>query len=200
MNALDYAQLAQEAYTAAPDIGQADSASRAIVRQTAGGLVIAFPGSDNDACWETDFDAIEEPVAGVGTLHRGFWEAYQAIAPQVAAAIGDQAVTFVGHSLGAALAIMAAVSQTIAGKPPAAVYGFEPPRVCPDLSVATLLRDVPVTLFKNGNDIVPDVPFGWSHAALLTHIGTAELPFPNTLDHNLDKVIAALASAVQPAA
>ena len=47
MTPLDAAAIAQEAYIAAPDIGKADSASRAIVRTTAEGLVVAFPGSDN---------------------------------------------------------------------------------------------------------------------------------------------------------
>lgn len=54
MTPRDFALLAQEAYSAKPDIGKADSASRAIVRQTAGGLV--------------------------GQVHHGFWKAWGAIA------------------------------------------------------------------------------------------------------------------------
>ncbi len=42
----DYALLAQEAYRAKPDIGSAPGPPCAIVRDTAGGLVIAFPGTD----------------------------------------------------------------------------------------------------------------------------------------------------------
>jgi hypothetical protein len=34
----------------------------------------------------------------------------------------------------------------------------------------------------------------WHHAALLTHIGTPALPFPNVLDHAIARVIEALAS------
>jgi len=192
MTPRDFALLAQEAYTATPDIGKADSASRAIVRQTAAGLVVAFPGSDNIDCWGADFDLGPLSVPGVGNVHQGFWQSWQAIAADVIAAIGEQPVTLVGHSLGAALAIMAAVSLTLAGKPPAAVYGFEPPRVSPDLSVRTLLTKVPVHLYKNGNDVVPDLPPDWNQAALLKHIGTPALPFPNVKDHMLARVIAAL--------
>lgn len=188
---LDYARIAQEAYTAAPDIGQADSASRAIVRQTPGGLCVAFPGTDNLHGWLADIDVLTIPVSGVGDVHKGFWEAWQAIAPEVMAAIGSQRVTLVGHSLGAAIAIMAAVSLTLAGKPPAAVCGFEPPRVSPGMGVRTLLSGVPVYLTRNGNDIVTDVPVGWNHAALLIHIGKAELPIPNVEDHMMARVIAA---------
>jgi hypothetical protein len=189
---LDYARLAQEAYTAAPDIGKADSASRAIVRQTAAGLCIAFPGTDNAECWGADFDVLPVSVPGAGEVHRGFLEAWRAISVPVLAAVEGQPVTLVGHSLGAAIALMAAIDMTVSGNPPAAVYAFEPPRVSPDLTIRTLLSKVPVHLYKNGLDIVPDVPIGWQHAALLVHIGKPALPFPNVLDHGIARVIEAL--------
>lgn len=192
MTPCDYALLAQEAYSARPDIGKADSASRAIVRMTGAGLVVAFPGTDNFDCWDADFDVIPVSVHGLGQVHRGFLEAWQAIAAPVAAAIGNQPVTFVGHSLGAAIAIIGAAALTVAGKPPTAVYGFEPPRVSPDLTIRSLLAKVPVHLYKNGNDLVPEVPFGWQHAALLTHIGKPVLPFANVQDHAIARVISAL--------
>lgn len=192
MTPLDFALLAQEAYTAAPDIGNADSASRAILRQTEVGLIVAFPGTDNAAGWLADLNALTAEVPGVGAVHRGFWGAWQAIAAPVTAAIGLQPVTLVGHSLGAAIAILAAVSLTLADRPPAAVYGFEPPRVSPALGVRALLAKVPVHLWKNGNDLVPDVPLGWQHAALLTHVGVPLLPIPNAEDHAIRRVIEAL--------
>jgi triacylglycerol lipase len=192
----DYALLAQEAYSAKPDIGKADSASRAIVRQTEAGLCIAFPGSDNDACWLTDFDVRTVNVPGVGEIHRGFWLAWSAIADDVVKAIGDQPVTLVGHSLGGALAVCAAVALTLAGKPPAAVYGFEPPRVSPDLGARTLLSKVPVHLYKFGSDPVPDVPLGWHQAALLTHIGPPATLMPRIADHMMDKIVSAFGSGV----
>lgn len=192
MGPRDFALLAQEAYDAAPDIGKADSASRAIVRQTPGGLCIAFRGSDDEDSWVTDFDIDLVKVDGVGNIHCGFWTAYQVIAADIVKAIGDQPVTLAGHSLGGALSVVCAVALTLAGKPPAAVYAFEPPRVTPELGVRTLLAKVPVHLYQNGNDIVPLVPPDWQHASTLIHIGKPELPFPNTLDHQLARVIAAL--------
>lgn len=190
-----YALLAQEAYSAKPDIGKADSASRAIVRQTAVGLVVAFPGTDNLDCWGADFDVVPVSVPGMGEIHRGFYEAWIALVAGVTAAIGNQPVTFVGHSLGAAIAILGAASLTLAGKPPAGVYGFEPPRVSPDLTIRSLLSKVPVHLYKNGLDLVPEVPPGWHHAALLTHIGKPVLPFANVQDHAISRVIDALKPA-----
>lgn len=190
MTPYDYALLAQEAYTAPPDIGREDSASRAIVRQTDAGLVVAFPGTDNIPCWMSDLDIRTTTIDGAGAVHLGFWLAWQAISGEVMQTIGDQSVTLVGHSLGAAIAIMAAVSLTLAGKPPALVYGFEPPRVAKGLGVAALLRSVDVRLFKNGGDVVPDLPPLMNHAALLIPIGKPCLP--NVPDHYLDHVLPSL--------
>ncbi|AOK33980.1 lipase family protein [Burkholderia cenocepacia] len=195
MTPRDYALLAQEAYFAKPDIGKADSASRAIVRQTADGLVVAFPGTDNLDCVAADLDAHPIDVIGIGQVHHGFWKAWGAIAVDVLAAIDGWPVTLVGHSLGAAIAIMGAAAMVISGKAPAAVYGFEPPRVSTNGSVAAVLAKVPVHLYKNGNDIVPDLPLDWRHAGAIEPIGRPSLPFPNVMDHAIARVIAALSEA-----
>ncbi|KVR89218.1 lipase family protein [Burkholderia vietnamiensis] len=192
MTPRDYALLAQEAYSAKPDIGNADSASRAIVRQTAGGLVVAFPGTDNLDCVAADLDAHPVDVIGIGQVHHGFWKAWGAIAVDVLAAIDGRPVTLVGHSLGAAIAIMAAAAMVVGGNAPAAVYGFETPRVSTNDSVASLLTKVPLSLYKNGNDIVPDLPPDWCHAGAIQQIGRPALPFANVTDHAIARVITAL--------
>jgi hypothetical protein len=192
MSPRDYALIAQEAYTAKPDIGDADSASRAIVRHTDSGLCIAFPGTDNADCWLADLNALPMSVPGVGDVHRGFWQAWEAISVPVLAAVAGEPVTLIGHSLGAAIALLAAAEMTMSSNPPAAVYAFEPPRVSPGIAVRTLLSGVQLHLYKNGNDLVPDLPLGWSHAGLLTHIGRPVLLLPNVVDHSIERVILAL--------
>lgn len=192
MTPRDFALLAQEAYSAKSDIGDEDSASRAIVRQTAAGLVVAFPGTDNAECLAADFDILPIDVPGIGKVYRGFWDAFNAISVPVLAAIDGQPVTLVGHSLGGAMAILAAAYMTVGGNPPIAVFAFEPPRVGDDMGIRTALASVPLYLFRNGNDLVPDLPPEGHHPAMLTPIGSPAFPFPNLSDHAIARVIAAL--------
>lgn len=193
MTPYDYALLAQEAYTATPDIGVEASASRAIVRKTDDGLCVIFPGTDNWQCLVADFDITPFDVAGVGKVYKGFWDAFSAISLPIMACAAGQPVTLVGHSLGAAMALMCAAYMTVGGNPPKGVYGFEPPRVGIDDGIRMVLANVPVYLFRNGNDLVTQIPPEGFHAADLKDIGSAALPWDNLTDHQIARVIAALA-------
>ncbi|CAG9252417.1 conserved hypothetical protein [Burkholderia diffusa] len=194
MAPLDFALLAQRAYTATPQIGIEGGAARAIVERDA----VAFPGTNNVACWLADMDIETVAVDGLGVLHAGFWRAFCSIRDALLA-LPPPAVT-VGHSEGAALAILYAAALCQAGDPPQAVYGFEPPRVSVDGMLASLFAShgVRVYLYRHGEDIVPLVPrlvHAWQHPAPLIAIGTPLLPIPNVEDHFIERVIDALASS-----
>lgn len=75
------------------------------------------------------------------------------------------------------------------------VYAFEPPHICFDSTLAEFLRTakVPVYATRNGNDVVPDLPLGLTQAAPLESIGKPLLPFLNIQDHDIARVINALA-------
>jgi len=200
MTSAFYATLAARAYMAAPTIGREDSAARAVFFDHS---VVGFPGTNNLACWLADLDAHAVDVPGMGRLHHGFWRAFNEIAEPLLERIGVEVV--LGHSEGAALAILYAAQLCIAGKPPKAVYAFEPPRVSADGTLAALFAEhgVQLVLTQNGNDVVPDVPRlleAWQHPAPLQRIGRAEFPFPNVNDHMMDRVVAALANAQDEAA
>lgn len=192
MSPYDYALLAQEAYSASPDIGAGTGPSCAIVRDVADGRVIAFPGTDSVADLLADFDVKPDPVPFLGHVHGGFWNAYQAIQQEVIEAIAGNSVIFVGHSLGAALAIVAAASFVANGNPVKAVWGFAPPRVSPDARISSVLAGTHMNLYRNGNDAVPAVPPIWPQSGSLIQIGKASLPFINLKDHSLSRYIAAL--------
>ena len=99
MNPVDYAQAARLAYHKPPDIGNPGSASRAIIQTLEGETVIAFPGSNNLACWLADMDVLIRDVPGMGFVHVGFHDAWKKIADGVAAKIGEQRELFLPATL-----------------------------------------------------------------------------------------------------
>jgi hypothetical protein len=189
VNPVDYARLAQRAYTDVPTIGDVNSASRMHVY----GDVHCFRGSDDIMSFIYDADGRPLNVVGFGKVHSGFWHALSAILPACLALPPPAAVT--GHSLGAAMAILyGAVLARLGCVVP--VYAFEPPRLCFDGTLAAFLDavKVPVYATRNGNDVVPDIPLGLTLPATLTRIGHASLPFDNIQDHSIGRVVEALAA------
>lgn len=196
MSARLYAELAREAYTAAPDIGDEDSAVRAILRQTDDGLAMAFRGTDNLLCWLADLHADAIPAGKLGRLHHGFWQAY---CSADAALMRYSPDVICGHSEGAALALIYAGMLCLAkpARPPKAVFAFEPPHVCADDKLGDLLaaNGVALTITRNGNDVVPIIPrvlYHWRHPGPVRAIGKARWPVPNIEDHAIASVIEAL--------
>lgn len=188
MNPADYALLAKRAYTDAPTIGNADSASRMHVY----GDVHCFRGTDDLQSALADANCNPVNVVGLGKVHGGFYGALAAILPACLALPRPAAVT--GHSLGAAMAILyAAVLAHLGHIVP--VYAFEPPRLSADGDLASLLltKRVPFYSTRNGNDLVTQVPPNMMLPGLLTRVGHPSAPFDNIADHSIDRVIEALA-------
>lgn len=189
MKPVDYALLARLAYTDAPTVGNADSASRMHVY----GDVHCFRGTDDMASVLSDADIRAMSVPGLGKVHAGFYNALGAILPVCLSLNRPRAVT--GHSLGAAMAILyAAVLATLGHV--VEVYAFEPPRLCADDVLAKLLLDkkVPFYATRNGHDLVTQVPLGMTLPGLLTVIGKPSAPFDNITDHDISRVVSALSS------
>jgi hypothetical protein len=104
-----------------------------LIGQRTGAVILAFAGTD-PGIWQnlvTDFTPL--PQAG-SDVHDGFRLAAAAAEPQVARAVElcrqtGNPLFVTGHSLGAALAALAALRASNAGLPPRAVYTFGMPRV-----------------------------------------------------------------------
>jgi triacylglycerol lipase len=113
--------------------------TRAVIAEGHGAIIIAFAGTDPliPANWITDFDVgfrfrfnkrVTPPA-----LHSGFEKAYRSVAGKVAETLAKRTETPVlitGHSMGAALAVIAA-DEFLSEKKlrPHAVYAFGMPRV-----------------------------------------------------------------------
>lgn len=133
-------------------------------------IITGFRGTEVNEIQDWLCDATTPPwpgPAGKGFVHYGFAEALDSIEPQVRAAItefhdNDQTIWFTGHSLGGALAALAAMSLHFEEPSLLAdgVYTFGQPRVC-DRLLATAHDEVFLDRthrFVNNNDIVPQVP------------------------------------------
>lgn len=200
---LDAAKIAQSVYSAPPVLGVENSAARAVTYGT-NAEIIAFPGSNNIACWLADLDALVMAVPGFGRVHAGFWEAWLEVRAAVLGLPGIQVT--IGHSEGGALALLAAANLCLIGRPPTDVYSFEPPRISTDDVLARIFADhkVNLHLYQNGSDVVPEVPRilqSWQHPAPLTRIGTRRfinIPFVglkedfNVDDHQIANVVASV--------
>ena len=140
---------------------------------------VSFRGTSDVADWLADFDAVPENyvlVSGFGNVHAGFLEVYatvrNSIAVNLATAIAEcDQILVTGHSLGAALAVLAA-PDILRNMPPNKIeprlITFAGPRVgltdfaaAFDAAIESCFRVV------NFLDIVPQVP-----PAPYVHVGT----------------------------
>lgn len=191
MTPLAAALLAQLSYIDAPTIGKSSGAARMHAYSTADGIVHAFRGTDDLRSIIADVECQTVDVWGLGELHAGFYGALATILSGCLALPRPAAI--VGHSLGAAMAIIyAGILAQLGIVVP--VYAFEPPRLCGDSVLADLFKAVSLPLYatRNADDIVTQVPVNLALPGTLTRIGRAQYPFDNIADHGIDDVVRSL--------
>ena len=127
--------------------------------------VLCFRGSDDIRSWITNLDALSAPWRGGGKAHRGFAAALDVAWASVDAAVRKAATPMVmtGHSLGAALATLAASLH-----PDAELITFGSPRVG-DAAFGAAMEERPADSrrYVNNRDIVcrlPSARLGYQHA------------------------------------
>jgi hypothetical protein len=147
-------------------------------------VILAFAGTD-PGIWQnlvSDFTPI--PQAG-SDIHDGFRVAAEAAQPQIDQAVqlclqSGESLFVTGHSLGAAIAALAALRASKAGMPPRAVYTFGMPRVGGPLFAASYAHLSNVTYrLVHGLDLVARVPprkllTGFHHVGRLLQCGTGK--------------------------
>ncbi len=172
-----------------------------------GTAFIAFRGSADVADWIADFDFVPAPytpVVGFGQVHAGFQDIYGCVRASIAAKLpaatsGCSQILITGHSLGGALAVLAA-PDVAQGMPPNTVEPrlttFGGPRVgVPDFKAAFDAAIECCYRVVNFLDIVPLVPpapyvhvgaevavdsggaidIGWRHSLAAYHAGLSAL-------------------------
>jgi hypothetical protein len=187
----DLAALAQRAYTATPE-WQCAGHVRAMLDIVDGVPVVSVPGTDpmSFADDSRDLDCDQVFVPGLGYCHDGFQSAALSIWPMVKETLfanGKHAprITFTGHSLGGAIAVILAaltLRDKLADEVELVTFG------CPRVGAQRLalsLFSAKKTLYRFGIDPVTQVPFTWlfhlppvvyMHPTTISRIGAPELP------------------------
>lgn len=106
------------------------------------------------ANWRFNFDLFASPWPAGGNVHRGFQHLIMTIWDDIVPVLGtvDQPLFFTGHSLGGALATLAAACFR-----PRAVYTFGAPRAG-DAAFADTLASIAIYQVCNPDDIVTHLP------------------------------------------
>ena len=115
---------------------------------------LVFRGTDGPLDWRTNAKTVLAPWPPGGRVHAGFRAALDDVWDELDAALDELAspVLYAGHSLGGALATLAA-----GRRPPLAAYTFGGPRVGDEAFAATL-EGIPVYRVVNRKDAVTRSP------------------------------------------
>jgi triacylglycerol lipase len=130
--------------------------------------VLVFRGTTGRLSnWLSNLDMVASQWTAGGNVHRGFRNIFMELWDTIATALEamEKPVYYTGHSLGGALATLAASLR-----PPRAVYTFGTPRIG-DAEFAQTLANVPVFNVFNPKDIVTELP-PVSRRTRFIHAGT----------------------------
>lgn len=143
------------------------SDTQAFVARRDNFLVVCFRGTSSAKDMLTDLKVRKRSFGDAGRVHRGFLDAsdssWQAVLDAVNEAGPDLPVFVTGHSLGAALALLAAYRLADAGKSVEGVYVYGCPRVGNDDYADAYNQKLGTRTFPHVNhkDIVTTVPPRW---------------------------------------
>lgn len=138
-------------------------------------IVLVFRGSQQAADWSTNFKfrmkqfafthTAQEAVPPQGEVHRGFHDAWQSVEHEVLVQLKrwwtpESQLWVTGHSLGGALAALAATSLEYQGFKVSGLYTFGQPRVGDWAFTREVNSRMGDRMFRyvNNNDIVPLIP------------------------------------------
>jgi len=196
-------------------------------------IVLAFRGSQELKDWQTNFrtrlqkfalttqmETLDEDASPPkGQVHRGFQTAWNSVERGIIKQIrlwneGRKVplpLLITGHSLGGALATVAAASLVKRKYPVQGLYTFGQPRVGDLIFSAeiNILLKGKVFRFVNNNDIVPHIPppyLPWNPFRLYVHLGPTRyfnargnfIRYPNPIGRLLDFSIGVLRDTFEP--
>lgn len=137
-------------------------------------VMVTFRGTESTADWLSNLNVSTRVIPGVGAVHAGFLGQFEALRPELERLLRGRAnlpLLVTGHSLGGAIAVLAATSWANS-RPVRALYTYGQPAVAKDTSgaraIGTLLAGRYHRLVNNA-DVVPRVPPTYRHGGHLLH-------------------------------
>ena len=154
----ELAAIAGDTYIAAPTLRAGDVHALYTLRD--GLRVIAVRGTTRDpADWLRDLSAMPAHDPDLGCCHHGFLAGARALATAAfRAGVEFRGAVLTGHSMGGAIALLLAGILAAREMRPRAVVTFGAPR-CGSWKLRRVLAKIPLRLYRNGDDPVPDVPW-----------------------------------------
>jgi triacylglycerol lipase len=172
-----------------------DFNTEGFVARAPGAVILAFRGTSSIQDWATDlhatpanFDWIFQGAPHVGQIHAGFGHALVDSVPEILKVLvpclqprekekTSPRLFITGHSLGGALAVLAAAAcKLVSGwlYPVAGLYTYGQPRVATHAAANTFEREFSNVHFRfvNYEDLVPRVPprsFDYTHTGQVIH-------------------------------
>ena len=150
--------------------------------------VLSFRGTEqNNSDWKANLKAQKRIVNGV-PVHSGFWEAFQLVKTMIQTDLTEllkdgYSLYLSGHSLGGALALIAA--HEIGNDSTEACYTFGAPRVA-GYGFAAAIK-TPIYRVVNANDVVPRLPPAFLPHILQFIVAVLPIPGQSFLTRLLDK-------------
>ncbi len=134
--------------------------------------LIAFRGTESLGDWLTNINLLKTSDDRYGGVHRGFHSAYQSVHQEILAQLlvrdAEVKVWVTGHSLGGALASIAA-AELQSTRPITGCYTFGQPRIGDDAFRKYVKTNLTHFRFVNDDDIVTRIPPGFKHVGQLFH-------------------------------
>ncbi len=162
------------------------NSAQAILVEHKNYLAIAFRGTDETADWLDNLDAFPTKIL-FGEIHRGFWKSFIDVWYELKLQMANiqyerheagekpAPLFFAGHSLGGAMATVAAAHYIHEDLPFTSVYTFGQPRALERHTARIFNTECASRYFRfhNNNDIVTRVParlMGYSHVGSYLYI------------------------------
>jgi endonuclease G len=136
-------------------------------------VLLSFRGTESVGDWLSNLKVLGKDTGSYGTVHLGFWSSFEIAKPIVIsllknAGAKDKRLWLAGHSLGGALAMIAAAElrESLAT---AGIYTYGQPKTGNSVTRQFFRQHFAGRFhrFVNDDDVVPQVPPGYVHAGRL---------------------------------